>query len=83
MENMTLKELRQALEVLFTGYRTMKEKLRRQLKKLGIQVVEGNKIKLLFEYTGKKCLVCIAKTASDQNCGRYIAREIIHQIQFA
>lgn len=70
-----INNIRIELKKLFTGYRTMTKSLRRQLKKLGLVVINGSKhYKIVTLY--QKYVCSIAKTASDFRSGY----NIVHQI---
>ncbi len=77
MEAYNVENMKTELKKIFTGYRNMTKWVRKQLKKVGLVVVEGSKhykIVTLFNH-----YVCtISKTASDFRSGYNIVRDICY-----
>lgn len=77
MKTYDIKNLRAELKRIFTGYRTMTKSLKKQLKKLGMVVLEGSKHYKLVTLCNQ--YICtISKTSSDFRSGHKIVHWICY-----
>lgn len=79
MEAYDVNRMKIELKKIFKGYRIMTKWLRKQLKKLGLVVVEGSKHYKLVTL-GNHYVCTIAKTSSDFRSGYNIVHNICYGI---
>ena len=78
---MEKKVFKNNLKAIFTGYRHMTGKIKKELNKLGISIKRQRKhLILVLPYDGNTYSFIISKSASDYRCGHKIVSTIMNAI---